>query len=653
VDTGVNDLQVLLWAVQQGHLSPAQIEECLRARDEQRRREPGVGAPSLASIAVHKGFLDSQRLRDHAERAGAARPDPTILMVQVGMVCAGCGASSEVPLDRALAAPRCAQCSGSLRARKGSAAGTGRSASPAALWPEEVRVASLDPKNRFGKYILISRIGKGGMGEVFKAWDTVLQRRVAVKIPHSVGEEEIRRLYLEAQGAGRLSHPNIASVYEIAQVEEKHYIAMQYIDGTTVERRMEGMGARPDVREMVRWVRDAAAAVHYAHQNGVVHRDLKPQNLMVDSEARVYVMDFGLAKVLSVEKDATVSGMILGTPSFMPPEQASGHASEIGPTSDVYSLGATLYVLLTGKRPYEGLSVTDVLVRILTSDPPPLRQVNPALPWELEAITEKAMRREKARRYPTAQALAEDLTRFLNDQPIGARGSTMTYRVARRFRRYRAQIATAAVCLVIGGAAAAWRLVAPPPAPPPRDTRADDWRALFGKLRKALDVERVDAAAAAPLLARARAQFADQKSALDEFLEDQRKIVAAFLDNLPRSRWLESRARVAAYRDWLAFVGKDAAPAERILAYRGTCTIAIQVNPWAEVRGPIVEGLPPGERSTPLLLRDVEIRGGAIELAHPDHPARSIPLEGLEDGKSYVIEGSWEQPESIRRREGR
>jgi serine/threonine protein kinase len=511
-----------------------------------------------------------------------------------------------------------------------------------------------DSRNRFGKYYLLSRLGLGGMGEVHKAWDTVLQRKVALKFPRTVGEDEIRRLYVEAQGAGRLTHPNIASVYEIAEAEGRHYIAMQYIDGATAEKRLEAMGGNRDIREIVRWVRDAALAAHYAHENSVIHRDFKPQNLMIDAGGHVYVMDFGLAKVLSSTGDATVSGMVLGTPAFMPPEQAAGHVSEISPASDVYSLGATLYMLLTGKRPFESTSITEMLVRILTSDPPPLRQVDPSLPHEVEAIVDKAMRKAREHRYASARAMAEDLTNFLEDQPVKARLTPATYRVYRKLSRYRPQVITAAVFAAILAAVifVGFRHGADPQ-PPPAVDPMEKWPAFLGELRQATSADTFRAEAAAPLLERVDREFPRQKPLVDELLDGQHRIIQSSLENLPRDRWLDNRAKVERYRAWLAFMKRDTAAGDRILGYRGTCSILIHVHPFAEVRGPFVSALPPQERYTPLALRDVEIADGEIEILHPSYGKHSLPVKDLKNGVSYILEGTWENKEGITMKEGK
>jgi len=344
-------------------------------------------------VVIQKGYLNEARL--HELESAPADATRTRIISDVTMVCGTCSAERAVPATDALLRPRCAGCSGVLRFRKP----RGGTTQPIAKrpMPEEVRAASQDPKNRFAKYVLLSKLGSGGMGEVWRAWDTVLYRTVALKFPRTMGDEEVRRLHLEAQGAGSLSHPNVCSIYEVAEADGRHYIAMQFIPGRTAEEAVRD-AKKPPVEEIVRWVRDAALGVHYAHESGVIHRDLKPANLMIDAEGRVLVMDFGLAKLTAGEGSATVSGVILGTPAFMPPEQAAANAGQVDRRSDVYSLGATLYVLLSGKRPFEGESATDILVQILTTEPKPLKQAWPEAPWELDAIVARAMARSRDQR---------------------------------------------------------------------------------------------------------------------------------------------------------------------------------------------------------------------------------------------------------------
>jgi hypothetical protein len=645
-ESGSRDLELLLLAVQHGVLSNAQVEECLKAWEEKHGAAPGLPEAPLQDVAVQKGYLSEQRLKELSRQ----RDDPAVTAVRVEVVmgCRECGTQKTLDLGTALQQPRCKNCGGVLRFFKQASA-----AKPTALRgpvPEEVRKALLDPHNRFAKYVLLSKLGVGGMGEVWHAWDTVLNRSVALKFPRTSGEEEIRRLYLEAQGAGSLTHPNVASIYEIAEADGRHYIAMQYIKGRTADEAVRGK--KPDPREVTRWVRDAALGVHYAHERGVIHRDLKPANVMIDSEGRVYVMDFGLAKLAGGEGSGTVSGVILGTPAFMPPEQAAANASQVDRRSDIYSLGATLYVLLSGRRPFEGESATDILVQILTSEPIALKQAWPQAPWELEAIVARAMARVRESRYQTAKEFADDLDRWLNNAPVQAERQTFTRRVLLKLRRKAVPIIAGATLFVLAAAAAFFYVRSARVPVNAGVDRMRAWSELFPGLQRALSVESFDPATAAPLLVRMEREFPEQKAGVDLLLDGEYRDVSRALEALPRAAWLDSAARVRRYRDWLAFAKKPTALADRILSYRGTFTLVAQVSPFAELRGPMLEALPAEERLTPFMRKDLEIREGGIELVHPQFGTHPVRLPALHPGSTIVIEGSLNDPNSIKAREG-
>lgn len=300
-----------------------------------------------------------------------------------------------------------------------------------------------DPQDVFGAYVRGRELGRGGFGAVYLAHDTRLRRPAALKLLRSDDPEDLARFEREAMLAAGLSHPNIAAVYDVGRDHGQMYLAMQFIDGDTA-------GRRPlDVPRAVAVIRDAARAVHYAHQQGVIHRDLKPDNLMIDRQGRVFVMDFGLAKRLSADSSISLTGTVLGTPAYMPPEQARGEV-RLDARADVYALGATLHHLLAGRRPFDAESPYEMLRMVMEEEP---ADAGSDVPAELKLIVRKAMEKEAARRYATADALADDLQRFLNGETIAAKPPTPAYRL-------RKSIGRNPWAWALGGAAAAIALAA-------------------------------------------------------------------------------------------------------------------------------------------------------------------------------------------------
>ena len=295
-------------------------------------------------------------------------------------------------------------------------------------------VAAAPESARFGKFVRTRKLGAGGMGEVWLAWDGALGRWAALKFLKGEDADEIVRFRREAQIAGKLSHPNIAAIHEVGEAGGKHYIAMEYVEGQTLR-----TFPRDDPRQLASLVRDAARAVHAAHLKGVIHRDLKPDNLMVTAgRPHLYVMDFGLARQVEGASRLSISGMMVGTPSYMPPEQARGEKA--GPAADVYSLGATLYELVTGRRVFDGGSVIEIAMRVVDEEPVAPRRIDPKIDAELETIILKCLEKDSARRYATANDLAEDITRWLEGEPISARPASLMYRLRKRLAKRKAVV---------------------------------------------------------------------------------------------------------------------------------------------------------------------------------------------------------------------
>ncbi len=320
------------------------------------------------------------------------------------------------------------------------------SAHPDAAAPVRIRY--------FGDYELIREIARGGMGVVSEARQVSLNRKVALKMilaGQLAHETDVKRFYTEAEAAANLDHPGIVPIFEVGQHEGQHYFSMGFIEGQSLSQRLAGgpLSAREATELMVK----VAEAIEYAHQRGVIHRDLKPANILVDAKGNPRVTDFGLAKKIQGDSGLTGSGQIMGTPSYMPPEQAGGKRGEVGPAADVYALGATLYALVTGRPPFQAATAMDTVLQVLSDEPVPPRRLNPAVDPDLETICLKAMSKEPGRRYATAGELAADLQRFLAGEPIRAR-SVSTFEKGWRWCRRRPVIAGltgAVVVAVLGG----------------------------------------------------------------------------------------------------------------------------------------------------------------------------------------------------------
>lgn len=310
---------------------------------------------------------------------------------------------------------------------------------------------STEPRQRiryFGDYELQDELGRGGMGVVYKALQLSLGRTVAVKMILSGGlasEEDVRRFHAEAEAAANLEHACIVPIYEIGEHEDSHYFSMAFVQGQSLQEMIRDQPLSS--RKAAEYVKAVADATAYAHDQGVLHRDIKPANVLIDENDQPRLTDFGLAKRVGSGDDLTVTGQILGTPQFMSPEQATGDQEAIGPRSDLYSLGALLYTLLTGRPPFQADNVAAMLPQVVNQDPVPPREFNSAIDRDLETITLKCLEKNPDRRYGNCRDLAAELTRYLSGEPINARPIS---RPAKAWRWCRRRPASAGLLATVG-----------------------------------------------------------------------------------------------------------------------------------------------------------------------------------------------------------
>src|SRR5262245_48436838 len=307
--------------------------------------------------------------------------------------------------------------------------------------------AGMGPQSRIGDYELLREIGRGGMGVVFQARHLRLNRVVALKMILGgalAPAEDLHRFDTEVAAAAQLQHPGIVALYEVSTRFEQPYFSMEYISGSSLAQRL-ALGPMAN-RRAAAYMEAVARAVHHAHVRGIVHRDLKPANILLDEHDQPKVTDFGLAKLLATDSGQTRTGAVLGTPSYMSPEQGAGQRA-VGPPSDVWSLGAILYELLTGRPPFRGETAMATLQQVAHKDPVPPRLFDPAISPDLETICLKCLEKEPARRYYSSEALADDLRRFLNEEPILARPVPTVARLMAWMRRKPGQALTASGAL--------------------------------------------------------------------------------------------------------------------------------------------------------------------------------------------------------------
>ena len=301
-----------------------------------------------------------------------------------------------------------------------------------------------------GDYELLSEIARGGMGVVYRARQSRLNRSVALKMilaGQFASEADVERFHIEAEAAANLDHSGIVPIFEVGEHEGNHYFSMGLVEGGSLAS-MVSDGPLPAL-EAAKLVHKIAEAIQYAHDNGVIHRDLKPANVLIDQTGQPKVTDFGLARRLDGDSNLTGTGQILGTPAYMPPEQASGKTDEIGPLADVYSVGAILYCLITGRPPFQGSGPLETLRHVVEKEAVAPRSLNPDVPKDLETICLKCLQKDQNRRYQSAAELSAELERFIKGEPIRARPVDAFERLLKWARRNRFSASLA--CLLTVG----------------------------------------------------------------------------------------------------------------------------------------------------------------------------------------------------------
>jgi tetratricopeptide (TPR) repeat protein/predicted Ser/Thr protein kinase len=285
-------------------------------------------------------------------------------------------------------------------------------------------------------YEVLGVLGRGGMGVVYQARQTSLRRLVALKMilagGHATGEQRAR-FRTEAEAVARLQHPNVVQIHEVGEHDGLPFLSLEFVDGGSLANRHDGTPWPP--RQAAQLVETLARAVYVAHQRGIVHRDLKPANVLLTGDGVPKITDFGLAKMLDATAGPTNTGAVLGTPSYMAPEQTGRYAQPIGPTTDVYALGAVLYELLTGRPPFKGETPLATVAQVVADEPVPPRRLQPGVPRDLETVCLKCLQKEPARRYASALDLADDLRHFLDGEPTRARPVGLAGRLGRWARR--------------------------------------------------------------------------------------------------------------------------------------------------------------------------------------------------------------------------
>lgn len=307
-----------------------------------------------------------------------------------------------------------------------------------------------DSPKKVNRYEIIKLLGEGGMGKVYQAYDITLKRNVALKFIKGDNPKFVERLMREGRAQAKIDHPNVCKVYEVGQSEGRFFISMQYLPGITLKEIAKEMSLEQKIKIIIQ----VSEALHAAHKEGLIHRDIKPGNIIVERGELgylPYVMDFGLAREVEQNDGLSVVGVVLGTPAYMAPEQAAqafGEKVELDRRADIYSLGTTFYELLAGKLPFAEGTTLEMLARVAEVEPTPLSKINPRIPTDLEAIVMKCLEKEPKQRYDSARLLAEDLQNYLNGDPVQAKRSSLVYRLTKKAKKNKAVVAVSLAALI-------------------------------------------------------------------------------------------------------------------------------------------------------------------------------------------------------------
>ncbi len=361
-----------------------------------------------------------------------------------------------------------------------------------------------------GRYVVAAELGRGGMGVVVRGRDPSLQRDVAIKLClDGTSERERERFRREALAAARLKHPGIVGIHEVGEQDGRPFLVMELVDGDAFDQLVEREGKLPP-RRAAEIVRDLAVALAHAHAQGVIHRDLKPQNVLIGRDGHPRLVDFGLARTIDADSQLTRSGQLIGTPQYVSPEAANGDVAVMGPRSDVFGLGGILYWALTGRPPFEGSSVLEIISRVFNEDPEPARSIDPTVHIDLETIAARCLEKRPEQRYGSADEVAAELGRFVDGEAILARPLGRGARAARWARRHPARLAALALGVVVVAGGPASLIVQRTSADRARARGATDARAEL------VAGARVAAGAALTAFAEARARAAEEREASPE-----------------------------------------------------------------------------------------------------------------------------------------